>query len=182
MIASLKLLSLWLCAAAAFVLCLLANGAAPELTTPSVAPAGAFRRLAAQAWTLNAAAHVALCGYMVTIGTGDLSFSGPFSNDEQQTVNVIAVPLTFLYYGWALWAHRDVRNCRHKRFAVPVAFYLIGWVTVWPTFLTAQQFVWPTFAVLVWQFVFWCETTACVAGALVLVGKDNAATAKRDED
>ena len=101
------------------------------------------------------------------------------SNDAQQTVNAIAVPLTLLYYGWALWARRAVESRHHKRFAVPVVFYLIGWVTVWPKFLTEQQFVWPAVVVFIWQFVFWCETAAGVAGGLVLAGKDDAVSAKK---
>ena len=116
---------------------------------------------------------------MATVGEGDLSFIGPFSNDAQQTVNAIAVPLTLLYYGWALWARRAVESRHHKRFAVPVVFYLIGWVTVWPKFLTEQQFVWPAVVVFIWQFVFWCETAAGVAGGLVLAGKEDAVSAKK---
>ena len=79
----------------------------------------------------------------------------------------------------ALWARRAVESRHHKRFAVPVVFYLIGWVTVWPKFLTEQQFVWPAVVVFIWQFVFWCETAAGVAGGLVLAGKDDAVSAKK---
>ena len=125
---------------------------------------------AASAWKLNAYAHINLCLWMLTFGEGDLSFVGPFTNKDQQTVNLLAIPLTFLYYFWSRYAMAE--DAGRLRFIVPVLFYIIGWFTVWPKFFTIDQYEWPSIVTATWIFIFWSETSAFYYGMKCLLGSD----------
>lgn len=127
--------------------------------------------LAITGWMCNGLSHLALCGYMALCGEGDLSFfSGPFSGPGTQVQNLIAIPLTAVFFGWAQYAKGSTVSDGNdwKRYLVPIVFYGLGWLTVWPKFLFTDQFVWPAPVTECWVLIWWSEMLAFL-GSLVYV-------------
>ena len=128
-----------------------------------------YKARSASSFKLNAVAHLFFCLYMLIFGEGDLSFFGPFSNQNVKVVNMLAIPLTLVYYFWSVSALQP--DAGKARFLVPVVFFGMGWFTVWPKFLMVDQFNWPSIVTAIWIFIYWSEAISCYYGLKVLIGR-----------
>ena len=123
-----------------------------------------FREMAIQCYEYNVIAHVVLIVYMAFVGRGESSL---FEPSPQRAVNLAAVPTTVVLVAWVRWCRKYPVSS--LIFNLPVYIICIGWFTVWPDFLTTQQYEMPIVCTILWVFMFWCEHVA----ALAVVGLKN---------
>ena len=117
-----------------------------------------FKQIAIQCYEYNMIAHVLLIMYMAFVGRGEASL---FEESPRRAVNLGAVPMTMVLFAWVRWSRKH--SSSSLMFNIPVLFICIGWFTVWPDFLTTQQYKMPTICVMLWVFMFWCEHVAALA-------------------